>query len=375
MTGPGTGRGVGVPAGRAWGMALAALVTVTAGLLAMRAHLDKTHVALALLLVVLGASALGGRLLGLVAAAAGFLVFNYFFLPPYYTLVIADPLDWFVLVAFLLTGIVAAQLLARAQTEAAEARRNAEQVVRLGEQARQAEALREADRLKDALLATVSHDLRTPLTTIRALAQDIAAEGDERAVTIAEEVDRLNRFVADLLDLSQLKAGALPQAIAINAAEDLMGAALQRVGGLARGRDLRASLDPSDPVLVGRFDFAHSLRILANLLENALKYSPPEAPIEFTVRRDGAWLRFDVADRGPGIAPELTSRIFEPFLRGGDQRGVGGAGLGLAIARGLAEAQGGRLSCEPRAGGGTVFTLRLPAADVTEVALEAVTAR
>ncbi len=363
---------------RVWAATAVGFVAMTLLLLAGRDRLDKVHIALALLLVVLGGSAAGGRTVGVVTAGAGFLIFNYFFLPPYYTLVIADPFDWFVLVAFLLTGIVAAQLLFRAQTEAELARDRAAEVVRLSAAAERAEALKEADRLKDALLATVSHDIRTPLTTIRALAQDIGADGDERAVAIAEEVDRLNRFVADLLDLSQLKAGAIPMNLAINAAEDLMGAALQRVSGIARGRDLRASLDPSDPVQLCRCDFSHALRILGNLLENALKYAPEDSTIEFTVHRDGATLRFDVADRGPGIAPETRERIFEPFVRVANasaspdaRSATAGAGLGLAIARGLAEAQGGSLAYAPRDGGGSVFTLRLPAADVGDLELAA----
>lgn len=363
---------------RTWVGTALALTTTTLALLAFREDLDKVHVALALLLVVLGTSAAAGRVPGLVTAAAGFLAFNFFFLPPYNTFVIADPLDWFVLVAFLITGIVAAQLLARAQAEAEQARQRAEEVVRLSAAAGRAEALLEADKLKDALLATVSHDIRTPLTTIRALAQEMTADGDERAVVIVEEADRLNRFVADLLDLSQLKAGAIPLAIAINAAEDLMGATLQRVSGLARGRELRASLDPADPILLGRFDFAQALRILGNLLENALKYSPADSPVEFTVRREGEWLRFDVADHGPGIPPDARERIFEPFVRlarsGGAADALGGprgAGLGLAIARGLATAQGGALTYAPRESGGSVFTLRLPAADASDLDLVA----
>jgi len=348
-------------------LATGALVAATLALLTVREHLDKAHVALALLLVVLASSAVGGRTVGLVSAFSGFLVFNFFFLPPYYTLVISDTLDWFVLLAFLVTGVVAAQLLARAQQEAEAARRQAAEVVRLSAEAERATALAEADRLKDALLASVSHDLRTPLTTIRAHAQDIASDGDLRGLEIAEEADRLNRIVADLLDLSQLKAGATAVQVELNAAEDLMGAALQRVSGPARGRTLRASLDPSEPVLVGRFDFALSLRILANLLENALKYSPPDSAVEFTVRREGADLRFDVADHGPGVAPELGERIFEPFVRASAAHGApGGTGLGLAIARGLASLQGGALTYAPRAGGGSVFTLRLPAADISQ---------
>jgi two-component system sensor histidine kinase KdpD len=237
--------------------------------------------------------------------------------------------------------------------------------VRLSSEADRVEALREADRLKDSLLSSVSHDMRTPLTTIRGLAHDIAAGGDHRALVIEEEVDRLNRFVADLLDLSRLNAGSVPTHVALNAAEDVMGAALQRVTGIAGDHEIRAALDPATPVLVGRFDFAHTLRILVNLLENALRYAPPGSVVEFTVRREGDALAFVVADRGPGVPESERERIFAPFQRASGA-GAAGAGLGLAIARGLADAQGGSLAYEPREGGGSVFTLRLAAADLSE---------
>ncbi len=348
---------------RRWAIPLAAalaLVAVTVALLPFRPRLDRAHVVLVYLLVVLGGSAAAGRAAGIALAFGAFLAFNFFFLAPYHTLGVTAPLDWLVLAAFLATGIIAAHLLARAQRTAAEA----------DQHAARAAALREADRLKDALLATVSHDIRTPLTTIRALADEIAATGDERALVIVEESDRLNRFVADLLDLSLLSAGGVPLAIALNAAEDVMGAALQRVRGMAGAHTIRASLDATEPVLVGRFDFAHTLRIIVNLLENALKYAPRDTPIDLSVHRDGARLVFDVADRGPGIAAADIGRVFEPLLRlRSAAPDVGGAGLGLAIARGLAEAQGGALTYAARDGGGSVFSLAVPAADLADAAL------
>ncbi|HEY0015038.1 MAG TPA: DUF4118 domain-containing protein [Longimicrobium sp.] len=237
--------------------------------------------------------------------------------------------------------------------------------VRLEGQARHAEALREADRLKDALIASVSHDLRTPLTTIKALAREMRDDGDDRAVVIEEEADRLNRFVADLLDLSRLNAGELRIAAETVAAEDLVGAALQRVSGSLAGREVRARVEPGEPVLVGRFDFVHSLRVLANLLENAHKYAPPGTPVDLAARRDGGLLLFEVADRGAGIPPSEAEHVFAPFYRSpGAPPDAGGAGLGLSIARRLAEAQGGALSYAPRPGGGSVFIFSLPAADV-----------
>jgi two-component system sensor histidine kinase KdpD len=243
--------------------------------------------------------------------------------------------------------------------------------VRLVAEAERAEALREADRLKDALLASVSHDLRTPLTTIKALAHDIAGDGDERAATIEQQADRLNRMVADLLDLSRLNAGELPVRAELNAAEDVVGAAIQQVSAAFAGRELRTSIAWSEPVLVGRFDFVHALRILVNLLENAHKYSPRTMPVDILLARAGSMIAISVADRGPGIPIAERERIFEPFYR--PERSTpdaGSAGLGLSIALRLAMAQGGTLTYEDRVGGGSVFTLGLPAvADVTMDAL------
>lgn len=479
---------------------LGALAAVTAVMLAVRGHLDQAHVTLVLLLVVLGASAVGGRTVGIATAIASFLVFNWFFLPPYYTFVIANPLDWLVLVAFLITGLVAAQLLYRAQEEARIARERSVEVDRLATlgaetlsvgsaeaslaavtavirdtigaakcevhlrgaqhsalvdwvlstgnaaaqqqdgtvhlhaarptaaelraletgvvlalllplQAREkivgvlrvespeglrldparwrfldaisyyaalaversqlvadaerAEALRETNRLKDALLASVSHDLRTPLTTIKALAHDLSVLGDERSEIIEAEADRLNRTVADLLDLSRLNAGALQVRAEVNSVDDLLGALVQRVEGSVGPHRLVVSLPPDAPLLLGRFDLVHSLRILANLVENAAKYSPPDTPIEVSVARHNGQLAVSVADRGPGVVPGEEDRIFEAFYRASTVPDTGGAGLGLSIARRLAEIQDGSLDYHPRAGGGSVFTLRLPAMDDT----------
>jgi two-component system, OmpR family, sensor histidine kinase KdpD len=242
--------------------------------------------------------------------------------------------------------------------------------VRLVAEAERAEALREADRLKDALLASVSHDLRTPLTTIKALAHDIAGDGDDRAATIEQQADRLNRMVADLLDLSRLNAGELPVRAELNAAEDLVGAAIQQVSGAFAGRELRTSIEWSEPVLVGRFDFVHALRIVVNLLENAHKYSPRTEPVDIELSRAGNMIEISVADRGPGVPAAERERIFEPFYR--PERSTpdaGSAGLGLSIALRLASAQGGTLTYEDREGGGSVFTLGLPA--IADAAMDA----
>ncbi len=368
---------------RQWLLWIVILGLVTSGLVRVRGDLDPVHITLIYLVVVLGGSASGGRPLGFGLACSSFLLIDYYLQTPYNTLAIEKGPDWVVLLAFLVTATIATQLLARAEAGAEAARQRAAQIdilaaerVRLIAEAEHAEALREADRLKDALLASVSHDLRTPLTTIKALAHDIAggaggAGGDERAAIIEQQADRLNHMVADLLDLSRLNAGGLPMEPEINAAEDLVGAALQQVSGALAGRELRTTLAWAEPVPLGRFDFVHSLRILVNLIENALKYSPADTPIDIEVARQGEWLAISVADRGRGVAPSERERIFAPFYRpAGVSPDAGGAGLGLAIARRLAAAQGGTLTYAERPGGGSVFTLCLPYAALPADELE-----
>jgi two-component system sensor histidine kinase KdpD len=136
---------------------------------------------------------------------------------------------------------------------------------------------------------------------------------------------------------------------------------------LSGGRTIKSVIDLESPALVGRFDFTHSLRILGNLLENALRYTPAGGSVELGVRREGESLVFTVADRGPGIPAAEVERIFHPFYRRADAApDVGRAGLGLSIARRLAEIQNGSLTYEPRQGGGSVFVLRLPAVDLAD---------
>ncbi len=346
-----------------WVVWLGALAAVTVVMHGVRGDIETAHVVIPYLLVVLGGSATGGRPLGFTLALAGFVLINYYFQSPYDTLTVGKPLDWVILVAFLATAGVATQLLARLQDEAREARRHAEEAERLARVAEHAEALREANRLKDVLLASVSHDLRTPLTAIKALAQEASAQGDRRAAEIEAQVDRLSRMVGDLLDLSRLRAGAFPVHTEINTVEDLLGALSAQFRQLPAGR-LKSVVDLDRPALVGRFDFVQALRVLGNLAENALRYAPPETAVEVEASRNGERLVITVADRGPGVPPQERERIFEPFYRpDAAPPDAGRAGLGLSIARRLAELQGGSLTYEPRAGGGSLFRLALPAAD------------
>ena len=240
--------------------------------------------------------------------------------------------------------------------------------MRLMAEAAQAETLRETQRAKDQIFASVSHDLRTPLTTIKVLAQSGAARGESSSIAIAEQADRLARMVGDLLELSRLRTGGLTLSPELNTADDLVGAALRQAEGILDGRRIDVHLDFEAPTLVGRFDFVHTLRIVGNLLDNALRYTPPQGVVELRAERDASWLVISVADRGAGVALHEQDRIFESFYRPASATpDAGRAGLGLSIARTLAEVQGGTVTYRSRPGGGSIFDLRLPAADVDEM--------
>jgi two-component system, OmpR family, sensor histidine kinase KdpD len=225
-------------------------------------------------------------------------------------------------------------------------------------EALEAEALRRSDVVKTALLRAVSHDLRSPLTAIVAGADALASdeihldEADQAALVAAirEEAQRLDRVVANLLDVSRLEAGALDTHRELWAVDELVGRALDsiRLGG----DRIVVELDPDAPPV--RVDAAQIERVIANLIENALRFSPSGTPVVVRAEHGATELRIHVVDRGPGVAASNRDTIFQPFRSDGS----GGSGLGLAIARGFAEANGGRVwTQEDPAGGHFVLAL------------------
>jgi two-component system, OmpR family, sensor histidine kinase KdpD len=237
---------------------------------------------------------------------------------------------------------------------------------RLVATAERAEAERRLESLRSALLTAVSHDLRTPLTTIKGIANEILRGADRgQAAIIEAEADRMNALVSDLLDLSRIHAGAVRPAVAMNTVDELLDAALRGASGVLGDRAVHVDL-PDGELLTGVFDFSQTVRVVVNLLDNAAKYSPPGTAIDVRVRRQDDRLTIDVMDRGAGVAVTERDRIFEPFYRPpGVPPDVRGHGLGLSIARGLAEAEGASVRYSPRPGGGSVFALELPAANTT----------
>jgi two-component system, OmpR family, sensor histidine kinase KdpD len=234
----------------------------------------------------------------------------------------------------------------------------------LEREALEAETLRRSDQVKTALLRAVSHDLRSPLTGINTAAGALRnptlslTEDDRRELleTIDVEAQRLGRLVDDLLDLSRLEADAAPPQPEAWELPDLVREAVEDLGA----RD-QVEITGESPIV--DVDGSQIQRALANLIENALKFSPAGVPVHvaITATRKEAIAR--VVDQGPGLPPDELERVFEPFYRrDGDRRS--GAGLGLAIARGFVEANGGRIWAESRPGQGATFAVALPVAAV-----------
>jgi two-component system sensor histidine kinase KdpD len=233
---------------------------------------------------------------------------------------------------------------------------------RLRTQAAQAEALGEANRVRTALLTAVSHDLRTPLASIKAaitsLRQDDLtwSDEDEQALlaTIEEGSDRLEGLIGNLLDMSRVHTGSLQPFLRPTALDEVVPLALR---GLAGAEDVVLDLPDSLPLVLT--DAGLLERVVANLVANALRFSPSSLPPEIVGRAEGELVMLSVIDHGPGVPASARERMFEPFQRLGDRSSGAGVGLGLAVARGFTEAMGGTISAASTPGGGLTMTVEI----------------
>jgi two-component system, OmpR family, sensor histidine kinase KdpD len=359
---------------------------------------------------VLAVAVLWGLLFAVGVSLVSLLVFNWAFLPPVHTFALEDPANWTALLVYLITAVVTSELAARMRRRAAEAERRerdavlladlsarllergdlgelvarvdtstdpasvrlrqavaslvaiAEERARLERQAVETEALRRADAVKTSVIQSVSHDLRTPLATIEAAMDGLQSptvglgrrERAELLDVVRLELQRLKRFVENLLDLSRLQAGAAVPAQEIWTVDALTERALDE---LSDGDRVRVEVPADLPPL--RTDAAQVRRALVNVLENALKFSPPGSAVTLRADLRGDEIVFRVEDHGPGVAVDEAPQVFEPFHHA---RGSGGSGLGLTIARGFVTANGGRIWVERAPWGGASFVITLPVA-------------
>jgi K+-sensing histidine kinase KdpD len=369
--------------------AVGGIVVVTAALAPSQAELSSTTVALALLLIVLFSATGWGVRPAMAASFLAVLSFNYFFLPPVHTWTIADPQNWVALAAFLITAITAGSLSARAKRRAEEAEARRREIENLyqeyrtaADRAKQAEIFQQSEKLKSALLDAVTHDLRTPLTSIKASVTTLLAEVEsdepvaleqearhEFLVVINEETDRLNRFVENLVELASIEAGAMNLRQRWVSVEEIIARARERTRTLTK--DHRLVIDIEHELPVARIDAALIAEVLYSLIDNATKYSPAGTVIRIIAERAAdEMIQFVIEDEGRGIAPELRERVFDKFFRATTEGAASlgrpkGLGIGLAIARGIVEAHGGRIWIESGINSqGTRVTFRVPVGDV-----------
>jgi two-component system sensor histidine kinase KdpD len=302
------------------------------------------HVSVLFLAAVITSAALWGLGPSLFAAILSVAAGSYFFYSPIHSFHVADPQDFADLAMFVVVAVLTSRL--------------ADSVRR-----RQGEALREA------LLNSVSHDLQTPLAAILGSAT-VLESLDERAeprtrrelaATIREEAERLSSYIGNVLDLTRIRSGQIAPRLELVELSDIINGALRRQEKALAGHELRVELPPGLPML--RLDLFFMEHALANVLDNAAKFSPPGSAISVAARSEGREVVLEVSDAGRGIPAEDLERVFEPFYRGKPREGgaAAGSGLGLAICRAFVAANGGTVAAQSAGPGrGAKLQIRLP---------------
>ncbi len=370
--------------------ALVAIAAVSGGLKLLGEHINPTTVALAFLLIILFVAIAWGSRPAIVASVVGIVFFNFFFLPPFRTFAIRDPHNWIAFIAFMITAITVGQLSGRVKRRAEEAEAAKAQAERLYyelqdsfERSSQAKALKQSERLKSALLDAVTHDLRTPLTSIKASATTLLddlysgernnaeprldLEGRKEMLrVIDEEADRLDRFVEGLTTLARIDAGEMHLRLQKTQIDEIITMALRRAEPRTQSHQMEVWIEDELPSI--KVDEQAIAEVIYTLVDNAAKYSPPGSPIRVAARPGDEGILLSVEDQGPGLRAEVRNRVFEKFFRAmrdgdtGDR--TSGTGMGLAIARGIVDAHGGTIRVDDADNGtGAKFVVTLPTND------------
>lgn len=354
---------------------MALVAALSAALVPVRSDITRASPALALVVPIVVAGLLGGRVAALVVVPVAVAAFNVVFIPPHWTLTVDALDDGVALVVFGLVAVVIGTLVAREGERRQSAEERAaelhalntelqavqEERERLAEEAMRAAVLERIDDQRAALLRSVSHDLRTPLATIRAVVSDLLggapyddATRAELLGLVADEAERLDRLVSNLLNLSRIEAGALRPDFQAVAMDELVADTAKRLGRLFAHCRIQLELPPV-PLVDG--DYTQLDQVVSNLLENAARHAPTGSTVRVAGKDAGEHVEIWVDDEGPGIPPFERRRIFAPF-RHGD--GSSSSGIGLAICKAIVEAHGGQITAEGAMGGGARLHFSLP---------------
>jgi two-component system, OmpR family, sensor histidine kinase KdpD len=337
-----------MPARRAYVAVVLVVSVCTAVNWALAAWLAPTNLAMVYLLGVVLIAVRCPPAPSIVCALASILAFDFLFVPPVFTLRFGDTQYLITGLALLLVGSVVSTLASRARSASRSA------------------ALAHEERLRNSLLASLSHDLRTPLAVIAGSASNLRDNGEklseaERSQlleTLYEETQHVSLVVTDLLEMTRFNAGRVALNRQWYPAEELVGAALERCKPRLSGHRIRTRLAKDLPML--RVDGVLLEKLLVNLIENAVKYTPVGTLITVSAEQAGDRIVLSVEDEGPGFAPDVAGLLFEKFFRANPE-GAPGSGLGLSICRAIAELHDGRIEARNRSEGGAIFALSLRA--------------
>ena len=369
--------GASAPIGMVAGVALVGITVVV--LLPFRDDLSQAAPALVLVVPVVVAGIVGGTRAAVATGVLATLAMNLAFVPPYGNPDVAVVEDVIALGVFLVVAVSVGALVAIEADRLAVAQRRAEDLeslnreladvsmdrARLAEEANRIQVLEQVDAQRAALLRSVSHDLRTPLATIRAVTTDLQDEPDydretrqELLELVGDEAERLDRLVANLLSLSRIEAGAFaPERQAVDL-DELVRERVRRLSSMFSQVRLVVDVDEDLPLVDG--DYTQLEQVVTNLLENAARHAPPASTLTIAAStiQGGATVELLVIDQGIGVAEHERTRIFDAFRRGEGSRS---SGIGLAICKAVVEAHGGTISVRRTEGGGATFVVQLPA--------------
>jgi two-component system sensor histidine kinase KdpD len=332
--------------------------------------MNATTIALSFLLVVLIVAAVSTRRVAVVVSLIAFACFNFFFLPPVGTFTIAKKDDLIALFALLAVSLIGSHLSQQARLRAQEA-------LRLAQERNEAEMARRSAEAKSALVASLSHDLKTPLTALTVAAGNLGLTGlseserREQIEIVQTELDRLKRLFDNVVEMASVEARSMNAELEWVHPTDIVDAARHQAAAALASHRVEIRGDTDDCLV--NLDPRLTSAALAHVLENAAAYSPASCPISVDVRAASNTLTIAVRDRGPGVPVQEIDRVFERFYRGSATNNHRfGSGMGLAITAGLLKIQGGRIEAANHPDGGAIFTLHVPAATrvIADVALD-----
>ncbi len=329
----------------------------------MYSHFELTNLVMVYLVGTLAVATQGQRGPAALSALLSVLCFDFFFVPPRFTFSVTDAQYVWTFIVMFAVAMIISHLTIRLREEAEAARQGEQRSAWLMEKAKKAELEAESERMRSSLLSSVSHDFRTPLTTIVGSAgallekEELAKSPKTRELleNIQAEGERLSHLVQNLLETTRLESGAVRLEKEKYPLEEVVGSVLERLKKLIQGRKVQVDI-PEDLPLVP-IDATLIEQVLTNLLENAVRHTPRGSSLEISADTAGNSVVVAVSDHGPGLKADELEKVFDKFFHDPSSPG---AGLGLAICRAVVNAHGGRIWAENRKGGGAVFRFTLP---------------